>query len=93
MTPAEFKEWRKLLGLNQDEAATALGVSRASVQLYERGQRHDDGRRVEIPQSIALACDAIALRLAAERGDASLLNDPLRRVVATVAALIGKASA
>jgi DNA-binding XRE family transcriptional regulator len=59
MTPDDFKAWRKAMGLNQTEAAKALGISRSSVELYELGHRRDDKRAVAIPLSIALACAAL----------------------------------
>lgn len=54
MTPEEFKAWRKItMGWTQTEAADALGISRGSVELYERGARRDgDQRPVEIPPTI-----------------------------------------
>jgi transcriptional regulator with XRE-family HTH domain len=63
MTPEDFKAWRKSLNLTQTEAAEALGISRGSVELYELGKRRDDGRPVEIPKSIALACAAVRHKL------------------------------
>lgn len=62
MIPAAFRTWRKSLGFNQREAAEALGVSVASVMLYEAGRRRDGDRRaVTIPKTVALACAAVAL--------------------------------
>jgi transcriptional regulator with XRE-family HTH domain len=60
MTPEDFKAWRKGLKFTQAEAAEALGVSKSSVELYEAGKRRDDGRAVEIPKTVALACAAVA---------------------------------
>ncbi|QRG06109.1 helix-turn-helix transcriptional regulator [Xanthobacter dioxanivorans] len=54
-----FKTWRKVVGLTQAQAAEALGVSKATIENYERGSRREDGRPVEIPRHIALACAAI----------------------------------
>jgi transcriptional regulator with XRE-family HTH domain len=56
----QFKAWRKLLKLTQAEAATKLGISRRSVELYESGTRGDSARKVAIPRAIELACAAIA---------------------------------
>lgn len=63
MKPEDFKAWRFALGLSQQAAATALGISKSSVELYERGSRRDDGRQVEIPTTVALACSAVWHRL------------------------------
>lgn len=61
MSPEQFKAWREHLGLSQQDAAAALGISKGSVQLYERGARREDERPVVIPKTVALACAAIAL--------------------------------
>lgn len=57
MKGADFKRWRKALGYNQKEAAEALGLKRRVVQYYEKGER--DGKSVEIPKYIRLACYAL----------------------------------
>jgi transcriptional regulator with XRE-family HTH domain len=54
MTPAQFKKWRKALDLSQKEAAELLGIKRRQVQYYEKGER--DGKDIQIPRAIALAC-------------------------------------
>ena len=58
MKPADFKRWRKSLGLSQKEAAHALGLKRRVVQYYEKGER--DGEKVEIPKAVRLACYALS---------------------------------
>ena len=58
MNPADFKCWRKWMGLSQKEAAEALGLKRRVVQYYEKGER--DGETVKIPLSVRLACKALA---------------------------------
>ena len=58
LKPEDFRRWRKALGLNQKDAAKALGLKKRVIQYYEKGKR--DGRAVEIPLSVALACYAIA---------------------------------
>jgi transcriptional regulator with XRE-family HTH domain len=55
-----INSWRKLLKLTQAEAATKLGISRRSVELYESGTRGDSAREVAIPRAIELACAALA---------------------------------
>jgi len=57
MTPADFKRWRKSLNLSQKEAASALGLKRRVVQYYEKGER--DGKKVQIPRTVRLACYAL----------------------------------
>ena len=59
MTPVQFKKWRKSLGFKQKDAAEVLGLKKRMIQYYEKGDR--DGRRVDIPKSIRLACYAISL--------------------------------
>ncbi len=58
MKAEDFRRWRKALGLNQKDAARALGLKKRVIQYYEKGKR--DGREVEIPLSVSLACYAIA---------------------------------
>lgn len=58
MKPAEFRQWRKRLGLKQKDAADLLGLKKRVIQYYERGSR--DGKTVEIPKTVELACYAIA---------------------------------
>ena len=57
MTPAGFKKWRKHLKLSQKDAAHALGLRRRVVQYYEKGER--DGKEIEIPLTVRLACYAL----------------------------------
>jgi len=58
MTPEHFRQWRKSLGLKQKDAADRLGLKKRMIQYYEKGDR--DGRPVEIPKSVRLACYAIS---------------------------------
>lgn len=61
MTPAQFRAWRKRLGLSQPAAGAALGVCIATIQLYERGKRFDrNDCPVVIPKTIQLAMIAVA---------------------------------
>jgi transcriptional regulator with XRE-family HTH domain len=57
MSPAQFKAWRKALGLKQKEAAEKLGLKKRMIQYYETGKR--DGKKVEIPKAVRLACFAL----------------------------------
>lgn len=68
MTPEQFRAWRKAQGFTLENAAEALGLARATLQLYERGRRFEtddqgDAAEVEIPRHVALACAAIAAGL------------------------------
>ncbi|MEM8877260.1 MAG: helix-turn-helix transcriptional regulator [Pseudomonadota bacterium] len=58
MTPDQFRQWRKRLGLKQKEAADQLGLKKRVIQYYEKGTR--DGKKVEIPKTVRLACYALA---------------------------------
>ncbi|MBJ3774990.1 helix-turn-helix domain-containing protein [Acuticoccus mangrovi] len=58
MTPEQFRNWRKANGWKQKELAARLGLKRRMIQYYERGDR--DGKPVEIPKTVRLACYAIA---------------------------------
>ncbi|MCM2293049.1 helix-turn-helix transcriptional regulator [Allorhizobium sp. BGMRC 0089] len=61
------------MNLTQTQAAERLGISRGTVENYERGSRREDDRPVIIPLSIALACSALVMGLkpytASERFD------------------------
>ncbi len=59
MSPAEFRAWRKSLGLKQKEAAEKLGLKKRMIQYYETGNRGD--KRVVIPKTVELACYALSL--------------------------------
>lgn len=59
MNPETFKTWRKTLGLKQKDAADKLGLKKRVIQYYEKG--HRDGKKVEIPKSVELACMALSL--------------------------------
>lgn len=57
MTPDQFRAWRKSLGLKQKEIADLLGLKKRMIQYYEKGER--DGKAVEIPKTVRLACYAL----------------------------------
>ncbi|PTW59099.1 helix-turn-helix protein [Breoghania corrubedonensis] len=59
MTPEQFRDWRKSLGWKQKDAAEKLGLKKRMIQYYEKGDR--DGRKVDIPKSVRLACYALSL--------------------------------
>ncbi|MFN0264383.1 helix-turn-helix domain-containing protein [Tepidamorphus sp. 3E244] len=58
MTPEAFRAWRKNLNLKQKDAADLLGLKKRVIQYYEKGSR--DGKKVEIPKHVRLACHAIS---------------------------------
>lgn len=69
MTPDQFRQWRKRLGLKQKEAADQLGLKKRVIQYYEKGTR--DGKKVEIPKTVRLACYALASGIDDYDGEAS----------------------
>lgn len=74
MTPEHFRQWRKSLGLKQKDAADRLGLKKRMIQYYEKGDR--DGRPVEIPKSVRLACYAISKGIDDFNGETSLAEAP-----------------
>lgn len=46
------------MGLKQKEAADRLGLKKRVIQYYERG--HRDGKKVEVPKAVELACYALS---------------------------------
>ncbi|MEM7425741.1 MAG: helix-turn-helix transcriptional regulator [Pseudomonadota bacterium] len=58
MGPKQFFKWRKSLGLKQSQAAELLGLKKRMIQYYEKGER--DGKAVEVPKYVRLACYAIS---------------------------------
>lgn len=62
MTPDQFRAWRVARFRSQAAAGAALGLSRETIGNYEAGKRRD-GRPVEIPHVVDLACSAIACNL------------------------------
>lgn len=74
MSPEAFREWRKSLGLKQKDAADLLGLKKRVIQYYEKGCR--DGKNVEIPKSVRLACHAISNGIADFDGHTVSYLDP-----------------
>ncbi len=58
MSPQQFRQWRRSLGLKQREAAERLGLKKRMIQYYEKGER--DGKVITIPKYIRLACYAVS---------------------------------
>lgn len=46
------------MGLKQRETADLLGLKKRVIQYYEQGER--DGKPVDIPKTVALACYALS---------------------------------
>jgi transcriptional regulator with XRE-family HTH domain len=69
MTSAQFRAWRKSLGLKQKDAADVLGLKKRMIQYYERGER--DGKTVAIPKTVRLACYAVLQGIADFDGTAT----------------------
>lgn len=67
MSPKQFREWRKSMGLKQKEAANLLGLNKRMIQYYEKGIR--DGKPVKVPKYIRLACYALKMDIADYDGD------------------------
>lgn len=59
MTNEQLKAWRTDMGLTQQAAADALGVTLATFQQWERGTSFATGKPVKIDRRTALACAAI----------------------------------
>jgi len=57
MNGKKFKKWRKARKLSQKKAAEMLGLKPRMIQYYEKGER--DGKSVQIPKSVRLACFAL----------------------------------
>jgi transcriptional regulator with XRE-family HTH domain len=68
MTPDQFRLWRKRLGLKQKEAADQLGLKKRVIQYYEKGTR--DGKKLEIPKTVRLACYALSAGVEDYNGEA-----------------------
>lgn len=60
MSPDAFKAIRKdRLRISQQKMADKLGLSLATIRLYEAGKRFDSDQLVKIPKSVRLALYAI----------------------------------
>ncbi len=57
MTPTDFRNWRKRLGMTQAQAAAAMDISPRTIRHYERGSRN--GGTVAIPRVVELATRAL----------------------------------
>ena len=68
-TPEEFIKWRKNQGWSRAFAAMKLGLSKFSIDNYERGERTDTDAPVKIPRVVALAAAAISENIKPLGGD------------------------
>ncbi len=59
MDSESFRDWRRSMGWKQKDAADRLGLKKRVIQYYEKGDR--DGKRVEIPLTVELACLALSM--------------------------------
>ena len=73
MSPKQFRKWRQSLGLGQKEAAALLGLNKRMIQYYEKGER--DGKPVEIPKYVRLACYAISQKIVDFDGEDTTKKD------------------
>lgn len=63
MTPEDLKAWRAQMGLNQRDAAAALGVAAKNYAQLELGKNYSTGKPVTIDRRTALACAALSAGL------------------------------
>jgi transcriptional regulator with XRE-family HTH domain len=86
MQPDDFRSWRKALGWKQKDAAEKLGLKKRVIQYYEKGDR--DGKAIEIPKTVELACLALTLGFESYDGQAMprAKNAPAPRPAAAAAA-------
>lgn len=75
MTPKQFRDWRRGLNLKQKDAAEYLGLKKRVIQYYEKGERN--GKAVEIPKYIRLACFALTRRVVDYDGKHFVVRDVL----------------
>jgi DNA-binding XRE family transcriptional regulator len=82
MTHEELKAWRKWMGWSQRTAAQALGISRASVQLYELDSSREEA--LPVPKPVELACYALARGVRSYSGEAPSIPEALPRGGASI---------
>jgi transcriptional regulator with XRE-family HTH domain len=60
MTGEELKNWRKMLGITQEVAASKLGVARSTLAVYESEElQKRQGRPVGVPKVVENACNLV----------------------------------
>ena len=75
MSSSDFKAWRKSLNLKQKDAAEVLGLKKRIIQYYEKGKR--DGKPVDIPRTVRLACYALTLGVTDFNGETPVPADDI----------------
>jgi transcriptional regulator with XRE-family HTH domain len=83
MQAEDFRAWRKALGWKQKDAAEKLGLKKRVIQYYEKGDR--DGKPVEIPKTVELACLAVTLGYTSYDGRMAETISPVEPVEPAVA--------
>lgn len=63
-----FAAWRRWMGWSQDQAGKHLGLSKRTVQLYEKG-------RQPVPKTVELACEALTRGIREYAGPASAAEE------------------
>lgn len=61
MTETEFKRWRAMNGLTQDQAAARLGVSKSQVANWDAGRERTRGTASAPPLAVRKLMTAIVL--------------------------------
>lgn len=60
MSPSDLRAWRDAMGLTQDKAAEALGMSKSNYIDLEHGRRRTTGKPIEaLDKRTELACGAL----------------------------------
>lgn len=77
MNAEAFRAWRQSLGWKQKDAAERLGLKKRMIQYYEKGDRN--GKSVEIPKSVRLACYALAEGIADFDGEKAEFAKPRKK--------------
>ncbi|MEC9343750.1 MAG: helix-turn-helix transcriptional regulator [Pseudomonadota bacterium] len=88
MTPDQFRDWRKSLGLKQKDVAELLGLKKRVIQYYEKGKR--DGKSVGIPRTVELACYALSAGIGGfDGGNVEPVPEEYARTIAEAGVVAG----
>jgi predicted transcriptional regulator len=71
VTPQEFRDWRRRLGITQQQAADLLGYTKRGVAKIEGGDK-------DVARVVELACEALEARAARQNiaAAAAVLPEP-----------------